>query len=328
MHKSILRVVRWGLGVGIILSGMAHAASFDCAKAQTQVEKMICADVELSKLDEALAVAYVKAVKVVDGAVSIRQEQKQWLKVRNSCKSADCLFSAYEKRVPSLLNDAQRHLRYRLVHGLPYEPLSEVCQPFTDMLNASDPKEPLMQCEQKIHADYSQFQRIAMQALSSADNFKYFSAIRDYEVRLSIDDGGKPHRDEYNKRQELFEQDGGITGYKYYLLTTDRFIENKTITLLIREKQSDCRKDKFNLQRTAYEWDANTEKVITERFSFQSLYVYEGQSMQGPGLLYSYHGGDVIANKHKNKFSSIWIRQADGSGASGHICTIVFINNH
>lgn len=40
----------------LVLALPAQAASFDCAKAGTKVEKLICGDVELSKLDEELRI--------------------------------------------------------------------------------------------------------------------------------------------------------------------------------------------------------------------------------------------------------------------------------
>ena len=41
--------------VAIACAGIAHAASFDCAKAHSKVEKMICVDAELSRLDDDLS---------------------------------------------------------------------------------------------------------------------------------------------------------------------------------------------------------------------------------------------------------------------------------
>ena len=57
---------------GIFLSGCAshapvYAASFDCNKASTKIEKIICADSELSKLDGELQEAggYEKEYKII-----------------------------------------------------------------------------------------------------------------------------------------------------------------------------------------------------------------------------------------------------------------------
>ncbi len=42
---------------------LSCAASFDCAKASTQVERLICSDESLSKLDEQLSGSYKQALE-------------------------------------------------------------------------------------------------------------------------------------------------------------------------------------------------------------------------------------------------------------------------
>lgn len=86
----------------LALSSPAQAASFDCAKAGTKVEKLICSDAELSKLDEELNAAYKTALQDGKLADTIRQAQKQWMKERNSCADANCVKQAYEARLASL----------------------------------------------------------------------------------------------------------------------------------------------------------------------------------------------------------------------------------
>jgi len=81
---------------------LADAASFDCKKATTDIEKMICADPELSKLDEELNAAYKTARLDKKEADVIKQAQKQWMKERDSCADADCVKLAYEARLSSL----------------------------------------------------------------------------------------------------------------------------------------------------------------------------------------------------------------------------------
>lgn len=76
----------------------ANAASFDCAKASTKVEHMICADSEISKLDEELNTAYTVALQDKTRADSIKQAQKTWLSSRNRCVNLECLKSAYISR--------------------------------------------------------------------------------------------------------------------------------------------------------------------------------------------------------------------------------------
>lgn len=86
----------------LLLCASVQAASFDCTKAQSNVEKIICAKSDLSELDEKLAVIYKAALTDETQAVNIRQAQKRWLKERNSCGEADCLMSAYQRRIEEL----------------------------------------------------------------------------------------------------------------------------------------------------------------------------------------------------------------------------------
>lgn len=79
-----------------------QAASFDCAKAGTKIEKLICADAELSTLDEKLNAAYKAAVQDKTKAKAIKQAQKQWMKERNGCADAACVKRAYEMRLLSI----------------------------------------------------------------------------------------------------------------------------------------------------------------------------------------------------------------------------------
>lgn len=77
--------------------------SFDCSKAATAVEGMICGNAELAELDSRLATAYKTARDGMDDPGAMRAEQVQWIKQeRNACKSIDCLFSVYGERVDDL----------------------------------------------------------------------------------------------------------------------------------------------------------------------------------------------------------------------------------
>lgn len=79
-----------------------HAASFDCTKAASQVEKLICAEDELSRLDDELAAAYRAASGAPGAADQVRRDQRQWLAVRNACRDRACIKSAYDRRLADL----------------------------------------------------------------------------------------------------------------------------------------------------------------------------------------------------------------------------------
>lgn len=93
---------KWWMGLVMCLTiGQAQAASFDCGKARTQVEKLICANPQLSKLDEELAASYAEALKSSE-PTRIKAEQKLWLKKRNHCTDAACVLSAYQRRTAAI----------------------------------------------------------------------------------------------------------------------------------------------------------------------------------------------------------------------------------
>ena len=73
--------------------------SFDCSKAASDAEKLICADGLLSRLDRELAVQYAAAkARASDPAKFRRQGIAEW-KLREGCKSdRDCLVLWYAKR--------------------------------------------------------------------------------------------------------------------------------------------------------------------------------------------------------------------------------------
>lgn len=78
---------------------ISAAASFDCAKAGTTIEKTICNTPALDKLDSDLGATYKEAVRK-DG--SIKQEQQAWIKERNKCSNTNCLEEAYKTRIADL----------------------------------------------------------------------------------------------------------------------------------------------------------------------------------------------------------------------------------
>lgn len=86
----------------LLLTTSAQAASFDCAKAASKIEKMICADPELSKLDEEMVPFYVDAIKYTADPAGLKIEQRQWLKSRDACEGTDCLTKAYRSRIVAL----------------------------------------------------------------------------------------------------------------------------------------------------------------------------------------------------------------------------------
>jgi uncharacterized protein len=117
MHDLIL-----GTFFLLTIAGNIHAASFDCGEATSEVEKLICGDDELSKMDESLNKAYKNALDIPFAPDELKEEQRNWLTaVRNVCQDSACLKRVYEQRVKSmnlyaqdkmhtLCNEFQHHL--------------------------------------------------------------------------------------------------------------------------------------------------------------------------------------------------------------------------
>lgn len=122
--NSILLIMIW-----LMQALPAQAASFDCGKAKTEIEKLICSNAKLSKLDEEMATAYREAIKrvtaldnekatveryrsfqeagekVVTYTDYAKFHQQRWLKERVFCETTGCLKELYAQRIAALKND-------------------------------------------------------------------------------------------------------------------------------------------------------------------------------------------------------------------------------
>ena len=86
-----------------VLGGGAHAASFDCAKASSALERLICDDPDLDSLDSQLAGTFEGALDRSLEPAAVRAGQRAWLRTRETCNGdAACLRAAYAKRIAAL----------------------------------------------------------------------------------------------------------------------------------------------------------------------------------------------------------------------------------
>ncbi|WP_426163645.1 hypothetical protein [Sandarakinorhabdus sp. DWP1-3-1] len=81
-------------------------ASFDCRRAQTEVNRMICADARLGALDAAMGEAYRAAVERggVAAEYDIDREQASFLNARASCETPGCIARITRQRLDDLYN--------------------------------------------------------------------------------------------------------------------------------------------------------------------------------------------------------------------------------
>jgi uncharacterized protein len=88
---------------------IASAASFECEKARTNVEKIICSSQKISRQDVELSQVYASALKNEESTRETRNAQVRWLKERNECRGAECVKRAYEKRISVLAHLTSGH---------------------------------------------------------------------------------------------------------------------------------------------------------------------------------------------------------------------------
>jgi type IV secretory pathway TrbL component len=73
--------------------------SFDCAKARSRAERLICADPELARLDRELGQLHARAKAAAPDAAAFRRENDaQWRRRETSCFDRECLLAWYAQR--------------------------------------------------------------------------------------------------------------------------------------------------------------------------------------------------------------------------------------
>lgn len=97
--QLILVLKYLGLNLLLITSFNSYSASFDCKKAKTNIENMICSSAEIGKLDLMLADEYRSAFSKDK---SNKERQLNWLRERNKCTNENCLKNLYKERVSEL----------------------------------------------------------------------------------------------------------------------------------------------------------------------------------------------------------------------------------
>jgi hypothetical protein len=81
--------------------------SFDCTRARSVPEKMICSDAELSRLDRELSRIYEQAKNATrDSAAFRRQQEQEWRRRESTCRDRSCLLRWYAQRRAQLMNIA------------------------------------------------------------------------------------------------------------------------------------------------------------------------------------------------------------------------------
>jgi uncharacterized protein YecT (DUF1311 family) len=78
-------------------------ASFDCAKASSPIEHLICSTPDTGDADRRLAAAYSAARAKSSDPAALKADQRNWMKSeRDACSDALCLLSVTEARIEKL----------------------------------------------------------------------------------------------------------------------------------------------------------------------------------------------------------------------------------
>jgi uncharacterized protein len=100
---------------GIGLATPAHAASFDCAKAQAPDERAVCADPALSALDSEMGglwFAYSRLPMLMGGNGNRHDEARAFLTSRAACGAdAPCLTALYQSRISTLKQQITTYIK-------------------------------------------------------------------------------------------------------------------------------------------------------------------------------------------------------------------------
>lgn len=102
----------------IFLPFNGYAASFDCDRAETSVEIMICRDADLGSFDEILGNNYREILTLLPNGMksNFKQEQRDWVEVRNNrCSTVPACIDVYGQRIVKLKKKLSSE---RLEHNL------------------------------------------------------------------------------------------------------------------------------------------------------------------------------------------------------------------
>ena len=89
-------------------SAASTGPSFNCARAGSVPEKLICSDPELAKLDRELSLIYLRAKNATSDRAAFRRNQdREWLRRESTCVDRICLLSWYVERREQLMRDIE-----------------------------------------------------------------------------------------------------------------------------------------------------------------------------------------------------------------------------
>ena len=184
-----------------------HSATFDCAKAKTKVEKLICANPKFSQLDEKVSALYKKVLEQSPVPEDTKEQQREWVKGdRNTCKDAACLERAYTRRISDLEEGLKR---------LPFKPALE--KPLLTLPAAPAQERDYPGLEQPIKkVPFQLIGRISSGHDAGGANIQIISAKTYYTIRYGweLTDEQKAMLDEIGAANQYVLLKGQLVTYK------------------------------------------------------------------------------------------------------------------
>jgi len=202
-----MRRLGWLLWVLFFLASGAHGTSFDCKKAKTDVEKTICGDPELSKLDEQLARLYKQGIERAEGVShreTLRSWQNAWLKYRDTRCGAqvECLRGYYKYRISifdRLVQEAKQPPKRNRTAVFTFEfgqsvPVCEEYKRYLDNAAASAPRGNLsakLMCKRSIPPKFTAFSQPEWKEIYPRDHMDLAIAVT-YRMAIPWDGNAPP----------------------------------------------------------------------------------------------------------------------------------------
>lgn len=310
MNKSVLKkaIVRVIGVVGVAtLPGSLQSASFDCAKAATPIEKMICESPPVSNLDEQLAAAYKVALEKAIDKDTLKQQQRAWLKEkRNPCKDSTCLFDVYQRRLTELSNLSanadvnlnsnrsgtviKKAITFSLLDGEGYP----LCKEFVDMLNKTQYTE-IPACGPKILPEFNNFQEIEWVEIKNKSEI-----VKIIEERFSIQRALNPERQEQNYNINFDIKLIDENKLRMYLYKHE--INNDDFLDIVYKKNIQPNYDvkKFGLCETINSYYVDDSKINLQSISQSTRDPYRSFNFSESNKLFIY-GGNLYVNNYSGK---------------------------
>ncbi len=153
MTKKTIKVI--GFTLLTTISMLAHSASFDCQKAKSVNEKLICQDEDLSKLDDELAVIYKSAIaKSETPRDLITNQRTAWKQRETECSSKSCLLDWFAQRKAFFGGSTATSIK-TTKQSAPEQPSKKVEEPFPNNVKTTWSYKPFAILSSKLGKEMS-----------------------------------------------------------------------------------------------------------------------------------------------------------------------------